>query len=160
MSGIPRDFDRIVEQCLLMELQAMNLYTILANRSEDDEAKRILRYLSEMEESHVGRLVELFSEARKDAEAALARVDIVKAFQEEAWKLFKARLAGAGLDENSPADDYLTFAIVAEAHAEAHYDRISHEDMEPQMKEVFRKLAREEAEHGEHLKRIQRMLRG
>jgi rubrerythrin len=160
MPGFPRNFDRIVEQCLLMELQAMNLYTILANRAEDEEAMRMLRYLAEMEESHVGRLVEIFSGVRKDAEAALARVDIVKAFQEEAWRLFKARLAGAGLNENSPADDYLTFAIVAEAHAEAHYDRLSHEDMDPQMKEVFRKLAREEAEHGEHVKRIRKMLRG
>ena len=160
MPGFPRNFDQIVEQCLLMEIQAMNLYTILANRSEDDEAKRILRYLAEMEESHVGRLVEIFSEVRKDAETALARVDIVKAFQEEAWRLFKARLAGAGMDENSPSDDYLTFAIVAEAHAKAHYDRLSQEDVDPRMKEVFRKLAREEAEHGQHLKRIQRMLRG
>ena len=160
MPGLPRNFDRIVEQCLLMELQAMNLYTILANRAEDEEAKRVLRFLAEMEESHVGRLVEIFSEVRKDTESALSRVDIVKAFQEEAWKLYKARVAGAGLDENSPADDYLTFAIVAEAHAEAHYNRITQEDMDPQMKEVFRKLAREEAEHGEHVKRIQRMLRG
>jgi rubrerythrin len=160
MPGFPRNFDRIVEQCLLMEIQAMNLYTTLANRSEDDEAKRMLRFLAEAEESHVGRLVEIFSEVRKDAETALARVDIVKAFQEEAWRLFKARLTGAGLNENSPADEYLTFAIVAEAHAEAHYDRLSQEDLDPQMKEVFRKLAREEAEHGEHLKRIQRMLRG
>jgi len=160
MPGFPRDFDRIVEQCLLMEIQAMNLYTILANRAEDDEAKRMLRYLAEMEESHIGRLVGIFSEVRTDAEAALARVDIVKAFQEEAWRMFKARLAGAGMNENSPADDYLTFSIVAEAHAEAHYDRLSQEDMDPQMKDVFRKLAREEAEHGEHLKRIQRMLRG
>ncbi|HSL92815.1 MAG TPA: ferritin family protein [Candidatus Limnocylindrales bacterium] len=160
MPGFPRNFDRIVEQCLLMEIQAMNLYTILANRAEDDEAKRMLRFLAEMEESHVGRLVEIFSEVRKDAETALARVDIVKAFQEEAWRLYKARLAGAGLNESSPADEYLTFAIVAEAHAEAHYDRLSREDMDPQMQEIFRKLAREEAEHGEHLKRIQRMQRG
>jgi rubrerythrin len=160
MPGFPRNFDRIVEQCLLMEIQAMNLYTTLANRSEDDEAKRMLRFLAEAEESHVGRLVEIFSEVRKDAETALARVDIVKAFQEEAWRLFKARLTGAGLNENSPADEYLTFAIVAEAHAEAHYDRLSQEDVDPRMKEVFRKLAREEAEHGQHLKRIQRMLRG
>lgn len=160
MPGLPRDFDRIVEQSLLMEIQAMNLYTILANRSEDDEAKRVLQYLAEMEESHVGRLVEIFSGVRKDADAALSRVDVVKAFQEEAWRQYKARLAGAGLDENSPADDYLTFAIVAEKHAETHYDRLSREDLDPQMKEVFRTLSREEAEHGEHLKRVQRMLRG
>ena len=160
MSGVPRDFDRIVEQCLLMELQAMNLYTILANRTVDDEAKRVLRYLAEMEESHVGRLVEIFSAVRKDAESSLSRVDIVKAFQEEAWKLYKARLTGAGLNEESPADDYLTFAIVAEAHAQAHYDRLSREETEPRVKEIFRTLAREEGEHGEHLKRIQRMLRG
>ncbi len=160
MSGIPRDFDRIVEQCLLMELQAMNLYTILANRTVDDEAKRVLRYLAEMEESHVGRLVEIFSAVRKDAESSLSRVDIVKAFQEEAWKQHKARLTGAGLNEESPADDYLTFAIVAEAHAQAHYDRLSHEETEPRVKEIFRTLAREEGEHGEQLKRIQRMLRG
>jgi hypothetical protein len=104
--------------------------------------------------------VEIFSGVRKDADAALSRVDVVKAFQEEAWRQYKARLAGAGLDENSPADDYLTFAIVAEKHAETHYDRLSREDLDPQMKEVFRTLSREEAEHGEHLKRVQRMLRG
>lgn len=160
MPGAPRDFDRIVEQCLLMEIQAMNLYTILANRAGDDEAKRVLRYLAEMEESHVGRLVEIFSAVRKDADAALSRVDIVKAFQEEAWRQYKARLTGAGLDEDSPADDYLTFAIVGEAHAEAHYDNLSREEIDPQMKDIFRTLSREEAEHGEHLKRIQRKLRG
>lgn len=160
MPGTNSDFDRIVEQCLLMEIQAMNLYTILANRSGDDEAKRVLRYLAEMEESHVGRLVEIFSVVRKDAETALSRVDIVKAFQEEAWRLHKARLTGAGLSEDSPADDYLTFAIVAEAHAESHYERLSRQEFDPQVKDIFRTLSREEAEHGEHLKRIQRMLRG
>jgi rubrerythrin len=160
MPGVPPDFDRIVEQCLLMELQAMNLYTMLANRAEDDEAKRVLRFLAETEESHVSRLSVIFSEVREDADAALSRVDIVKAFQEEAWRLFKARLAGAGLDEKSTADDYLTFAIVAEAHAENHYDRLSREDMDPRMQEVFRRLAREEADHREHLTRIQKMLRG
>jgi rubrerythrin len=160
MPGFPRDFEQIVEQCLLMEIQAMNLYTILANRAEDDEAKRLLRFLAEAEEFHVGRLVEIFSGVRKDAEAALGRVDIVKAFQEEAWRLYKARLVGAGLNESSPADDYLTFAIVAEAHAESHYDRLSREDLDPQMKDVFRILAREEADHRERLTRIQAKLRG
>jgi rubrerythrin len=160
MPGVPPDFDRIVEECLLMELQAMNLYTILANRAEDDEARRVLRFLAEAEESHVSRLSEIFSGTGQDADAALSRVDIVKAFQEEAWRRFKARLAGAGLDEKSSADDYLTFAIVAEAHAENHYDRLSREAVDPGMQKLFRTLALEEADHRERLTRIQRSLRG
>ena len=67
MPEAPESFDRIVEQCILMEIQAMNLYTTLANRVEDEETARVLRYLAEMEESHVGRLVEIFPEAKEDA---------------------------------------------------------------------------------------------
>src|SRR4030066_67220 len=63
MPDAPDSFDRIVEQCILMEIQAMSLYTTLANRVEDEETARVLRYLAEMEESHVGRLVEIFSGA-------------------------------------------------------------------------------------------------
>jgi rubrerythrin len=159
MPAFGPDFDQTVEKCILMELQAMTLYTTLANLALDEEAVRTLRYLAEMEESHVGKLVEVFSQVRADANEALGRVDVVKAFQEEAWKQYKARLVGAGLNERSPADDYLTFAAVAETHAEKHYERLSDEEKDPQMKEVFRRLAREEADHREHVTRIQTELR-
>lgn len=160
MSAVPSDFDQVVEQCILMEIQAMNLYTTLAGRSEDPEAQRILRYLAEAEEGHVGRLVELFTGFGRGAEKALSRVDVVKAFQSEAWAQYKARLAGAGLTDTSPADDYLVFAIVAEAHARSHYDRLADDAGDPRMKGIFRSLASEEAGHEENLKRIRAALRG
>lgn len=159
MPEVPDSFDAIVEQCILMEIQAMNLYTMLANRVEDEETARLLRSLAEMEESHVGRLVEIFTEAKKDSRKALSRVDAVKAFRSEAWRMYKARLAGAGLTETSPLDDYLTFAIVAEAHARARYDRLSGEAVDAGAKEIFRTLSREEAAHEEHLKEVQRSFR-
>ncbi|GAB4366642.1 MAG: hypothetical protein Kow00128_10330 [Deltaproteobacteria bacterium] len=152
-------FRKAVEQSIRMEFQAMNLYTTLANRAEDGEAVRVLRFLAEAEESHVGRLVELFSGIRKEAGGAMAHVDIVKAFREEGWRLYKARLAGAGLTDRSPADDYLTFAIVGEAHARSHYDRMAEESADAGMKEIFRTLAREESEHEAQLRRIQESLR-
>lgn len=159
MKESPDPFRQAVEQSILMEFQAMNLYTTLANRAEDEEAARMLRFLAEAEESHVGRLVELFRGDRKEAEDALSQVDIVKAFREEGWRLYKARLAGAGLTERSPADEYLTFAIVGEAHARSHYDRMAEESTDPGMKEIFRTLSREESEHETRLRRIQESLR-
>ena len=135
-------FDQIVEQCILMEIQAMNLYTTLANRAEDEETGRVLRSLAEMEESHVGRLVEIFSGARNDPEKALSHVDIIQAFRSEAWRMHKARLAGAGLTETSPLDDYLTFAIVSEAHARSHYERLSAQADDSLAKEIYRTLSR------------------
>lgn len=152
-------FDKIVEACIRMEIQAMTLYTMLANRALDQETTRVLRYLAEMEESHVGRLVEIFSGTMKGAEKALSRVDIIKTFQPEAWRMHQARLAGAGLTETSPLTDYLTFAIVAEAHARTNYERFSEEASDSLAKEIFRTLSREEADHEEKLKRIQRSLR-
>jgi rubrerythrin len=159
MPEAPESFDRIVEQCILMEIQAMNLYTTLANRVEDEETASLLRYLAEMEESHVGRLVEIFTVAKKDAEKILSHVDIIKAFRSEAWKMHKARLAGAGLNETSPVDDYLTFAIVSEAHARTHYEQLSVQAKDSSAKEIFRTLSREEATHEEHLKRTQQSFR-
>ncbi len=159
MRDTPHDFDRIVEQCILMEIQAMNLYTTLANRVEDEEAARLLRYLAEMEESHVGRLVEIFTRAKKDSETALSRVDVVKAFRSEAWTMHKARLKGAGLTETSPVDDYLTFAIVSESHARAHYERLAGEAGGAREQEIFRLLSREEADHETHLKELQKTFR-
>ncbi|HJX15478.1 MAG TPA: ferritin family protein [Candidatus Deferrimicrobiaceae bacterium] len=159
MPETPDSFDRVVEQCILMEIQAMSLYTTLANRVEDEETARVLRYLAEMEESHVGRLVEIFPEAKEDAEKALSHVEIVKAFRSEAWRMHKARLAGAGLTETSPLDDYLTFAIVSEAHARSRYERLSAEAGDPLAEEIFRTLSREESAHEEQLKRIQKSFR-
>ncbi len=155
MPNSPEAFDSIVEQCILMEIQAMNLYTSLANQVRDEETGRMLRVLAEMEETHVGRLVQIFSKAMEGAEKAISRVDIVKAFQPDAVRMYNARLAGAGLTETSPLDDYLTFAIAAEAHARSHYDRIAGEAPSRSAQEIFRTLAREEADHEETLKRIQ-----
>lgn len=159
MPEVPERFDRIVEQCILMEIQAMNLYTTLANRVEDEETARLLRYLAEMEESHVGRLVEIFTEVKKDAEKILSHVDIIKAFRSEAWKMHKARLAGAGLTETSSLDDYLTFAIVSEAHARTRYEQLSANAKGSPAEEIFRILSREEATHEERLKRTQQSFR-
>jgi rubrerythrin len=159
MPNSQENLEKIVEQCILMELQAMRLYTTLANRVTDEETSSMLRHLAEMEESHVTRLVEIFSGAMENADKALSRVDIVKAFQSEAWRMHKARLKGAGLTETSPLDDYLTFAIVGESHARSHYARLAAESGNEKAKEIFRILSREEADHEAHLKTIQTSLR-
>jgi rubrerythrin len=159
---VPADrkaFAETVERSILMEMKAIHLYTLLANRAEDEETRRILYFLAEMEESHVDRLVDLFGKAGKDAEAAFARVDVVKAFREEGWTAFRAWLAGAGLTESSPPDEYLTFASVAEAHAQAHYERLAGREADPEMKALFATLAREEAGHGERIRHIRDQLR-
>lgn len=151
MPNSPEDLEKIVEQCILMEIQAMTLYTMLANRVADEETGGMLRYLAETEESHVGRLVEIFSRSVEGAEKALSKVDIVKAFQSNAWTMHKARLEGAGLTDTSPMDDYLAFAIVNETHARTHYDRLSSEASDPVVKGIFRTLSGEEAEHERQL---------
>lgn len=160
MPEAPNEFRRTVEQCILMEIQAMTLYTTLANRAEDPEAVRVLRYLAESEESHVGRVAEIFSSFAEKAEDALSSVDVVKAYRDEAWSRYKARLAGAGLTDASPADDFLVFAISAEAHARNRYDRLAGEAADPRMQAAFRTLAAEEAGHEESLKRIRLLLKG
>lgn len=159
MPNSPETFDSIVEQCILMEIQAMTLYTSLANQVRDEETSRMLRVLAGMEEAHVGRLVQIFSGAMEHPEKSLAKVDILKAFQPDASRMHKARLAGAGLTETSPLDDYLTFAIVAETHARTHYERLSGEAPDPLAKEIFRTLSREEADHEEKLTRIRQSFR-
>lgn len=153
-------FQETVEKSILMEIKAIHLYTMLANRAEDEEAQRILRFLAEMEETHVDRLVGLFREARGDAaEEAFAAVDVVKAFREEGWSAFRGWLAGAGLTESSPPGEYLTLAAVAESHAQAHYERLADRETDPEMKALFATLAREEAGHGERVRHIQDQLR-
>jgi rubrerythrin len=159
MPEFPENLDRIVEQCVLMEIQAMNLYMTLANRVADEETGRMLRYLAEMEESHVGRLVEIFSGEVEGAEKSFSRVDIIQALQSEALRIHNARLAGAGLTETSPLTDYLTFAIVGEAHARSYYERLSNEASDSLAKEIFLALSREEADHEEKLTRIRESFR-
>jgi rubrerythrin len=159
MAEFPDNFDHIVEQCILMEIQAMNLYSALSNRVADEETGRMLRYLAEMEESHVGRLVEIFSGTVEGAEKAFSKVDIIKAHHTEALRMHKARLAGAGLTDTSPLAEYLTFAIAGEAHARSYYERLSSEATDPLAKEIFLTLSREEADHEETLTRIRESLR-
>ncbi|NNF83930.1 MAG: ferritin family protein [Deltaproteobacteria bacterium] len=159
MTELPDNFDKIVEQCILMEIQAMNLYMKLASRVKDEETRSVLRDIAEMEESHVGRLVEIFSGAREGVEKSFSHVNIVKAFQPEALRMHNARLAGAGITDTSPLDDYLTFAIVGESHARAHYERLSEETSESLAKEIFRILSREEADHEETLAKIRQSFR-
>ena len=159
MTELPENFDKIVEQCILMEIQAMNLYMKLANRVKDDETRSVLRDIAAMEESHVGRLVEIFSGAREGAEKSFSHVDVIKAFQPEAARMYNARLAGAGLSDTSPLDDYLTFAIVGESHARTYYGRLSDEASGSLAKEIFRTLSREEADHEEMLQKIRQSFR-
>ncbi len=159
MTELPDDFDKIVEQCILMEIQAMNLYMKLAGRVKEEETGGVLRELARMEESHVGRLVEIFSGAREGAEKSFSHVDIIKAFQPEALKMHNARLAGAGLSDTSPLDEYLTFAIAAETHARAYYKHLSEEASSSPVKEIFLTLSREEADHEEKLIRLRQAYR-
>ncbi len=159
MGEAPGDFRRTVEQCILMELQAMTLYTILANRVEDPEAARILRYLAESEESHVGRVAEIFSSFGETAGAALSRVDVIKAYGGEAWSRYKARVAAAGLSDASPADDFLAFALSNETEAQARYERLAGEAADLRLQAAFRLLAQEEAGHAENVARIRRVLK-
>ncbi len=159
MAETPDEVRRAVEQCLLAEIQAMTLYTTLANRVEDQEAVRLLRYLAESEESHLGRVADIFSSFGVKTGDALSRADVVKAYGGEAWSRYKAHLAGAGLTDTSPADDFLVFAISAEAHARTRYDRLAGETSDPGMQAAFRALAAEEAGHEESLKRIRRLLK-
>lgn len=159
MPGNPEEFRRAVEQCVLAEIQAMTLYTTLANRAEDPEAVRILRYLAESEESHVARVAEIFASFGEGAGDAASQVDVVKACRDEAWGRYKAHLAGAGLTDASPADDFLAFAISAEAHARARYDRLAGDAADPRLSAAFRTLAAEEGGHEETLKRIRRLLK-
>ena len=159
MPNSPENFEKIVEQCILMEIQAMTLYTMLANRVANEETGGMLRYLAEIEESHVGRLVEIFSRSVEGAEKTFANVDVVKAFQSDAWKMHKARLQGAGLTDTSPLDDYLAFAIVNETHARTHYDRLSAEASDPLVKDIFRTLSGEEAEHERQLTKLRESYR-
>ncbi len=159
MAEAPDDIRGTVEQCLLAEIQAMTLYTTLANRVEDPEAVRVLRYLAEAEESHVGRVAEIFSSFGVKTGDAPSRVDVVKTYGGEAWSRYKAHLAGAGLTETSPADDFLVFAISAEAHARTRYDRLAGDAADPAMQAAFRALAAEEAGHEESLRRIRRLLK-
>lgn len=158
MAGGAEELRRSVERCILMEIQAMTLYTTLANRAEDPEAARVLRYLAESEESHVGRVAEIFSSFGEQGREALSGVDVVKAYRDEAWSGYKERLAGAGLIESSPADDYLLFAISAEAHARNGYLRLAAEAADPALQAAFRALAAEEAGHEENLRRIRSLL--
>ena len=160
MPEAPDDFRRTVEQCILMEIQAMTLYTTLANRADDPEAARLLRYLAESEESHVGRVAEIFAGAAgAETETALSGIDVVKAYRDEAWSRHKAHLAGAGLSDTSPADDFLLFAISAEAHARTRYDRLADEAADARLAAAFRALAAEEREHEENLRRIRGLLK-
>ncbi len=159
MDEAPGDFRRTVEQCILKELQAMTLYTILANRVEDPEAARILRYLAESEESHVGRVADIFSSLGEAAAPALSRVDIIKAYGGEAWSRYRARVAAAGLSDASPADDFLAFALSNETEAQARYARLAGEAVDPRMQAAFRMLAQEEAGHAENVARIRRVLK-
>ena len=159
MAELPDNFDKIVEECILMEIQAMNLYMKLAGRVKDEETRSVLRDIAEMEESHVGRLVEIFSGTREEVEKSFSHVDIIKAFQPEALRMHNARLAGAGLSDTSPLDDYLTFAIVGESHARTHYESLSEEASESLAKEIFRTLSREEADHEERLTNIRQSFR-
>ena len=159
MTELPDNFDKIVEQCILMEIQAMNLYMKLAGRVRDERTGDVLRDLARMEESHVGRLVEIFSEGRKGAEKSFSHVDIIKAFQPEALRMHQARMAGAGLSDTSPLDDYLTFAIAGETHARAYYQRLAEEAAGSQAKEIFLILSREEADHEVRLNAIRQSYR-
>jgi rubrerythrin len=152
--------DEIFVSCVLMELQAIHLYTYLAARAENEEARRILRYLAEMEESHIGRLVEVVPRLGKNAADAMARADLLESLRSDSWTRYKARVAGAGITENSPADDYLTFAAIAEAHAQAHYKHLCDEAADPSVKEIFRTLSLEEADHERQVRRVQAFLAG
>ncbi len=159
MAEAPGEFRRTVEQCLVAEIQAMTLYTTLANRVDDPEAARVLRYLAECEEAHVGRVAEIFSSVGEATGDVLSQADIVKAYRGDAWSRYKAHLAGAGLTDASVADDFLAFAISAEAHARTRYDRLAGEAADPKMQAAFRALAAEEAGHEENLRRIRRLLK-
>ncbi len=158
MPASPRDVEQLVRQSILAEVAAMTLYSRLANRVEDEEARRLLRMLAAAEEGHIGRLVELAPTLGGDAERALGRVGFVNGLRHEAGRQLEAQLAELGLSEGSTAMELLRFAISMEARAGGHYDQLAREAEDARLREFFAVLVREEASHGEQLEHLRQIL--
>jgi rubrerythrin len=147
-----------IRKSLVMEFEAMHLYTLMAARSEDGEARRVLLYLAESEEAHAERLMRLLPAPRPGEKEAPAGIDMVKALREKGWRSYRDRATAAGLTERSPVDDYLAFALAAEKAARERYERLSGLEEDPRLAALYRALAREETGHAERLEAVREQL--
>jgi len=137
----------VMEKSLMMEFASMLVYQELAGKVIDDDAREVLRFLARGEESHVARLVDVFSSRLREGGERLEEIGIIKAHRSQARDVLECALRERGVGEDSPVLDILEFAREAERHAFDYYMKLAEIAEDEELSHLFRDLAEEEKNH-------------
>jgi len=154
------DIKEAVEAAITMEFMSMIVYQDLANRVVDEKTGEILNYLSKQEETHVARLVEIFSDYSEESLDAVEDVDVIRGHRKEARSMLEDALKKRGITPSSPVSEILEFAREAERHAYTHYSRLASSCEDTVLAKVFSDIAEEEKTHELNIVRLKDMLGG
>ncbi|RMG59991.1 MAG: hypothetical protein D6713_04135 [Deltaproteobacteria bacterium] len=125
----------------------MLVYQDLAEKVIDADARNVLTHLSRSEESHVARLIEIFSAWSEEGRESLDLVDVIKIFRSRGQETLLRAFRERGLTEESPVGDILDFAREAERRAYEHYRALADGAEDEGVKALFLDLAEEEKNH-------------
>lgn len=134
--------DQALRNAIESEDAANRFYTLLAESTEDAQARRFLEEMAREEATHKARIEALAKEAVDRPLTGIPddRVELVETREE--W-------AGAeGLD----LERALAMAIEAEDFAALFYDAVASTCDDPELRKTFEALARTEERHAERLR--------
>ncbi len=149
----------LVESSITMEFMSMIIYQELANRMIDDNSKKVLTYLARGEETHIAKLVEIFSNYDEQGSEAISDVDIIRSHRREAIERLEKALEKWGISPDSPPESILDFAQDAERYAYNYYMDLARKSADGGLAEVFKTIAKEEKDHEVNIIRLREMIR-
>ncbi len=135
MSEHGNDLQQAIESAIYREIGARDFYRRISEEIGNDEGKKKFSQLSIDEEAHRVKLESWYGKLTGGE------------FSPDGAKLEQSEIRGLDVDEQTGALEALGIAIEAEAQAREFYSGQAEKVSDPELKQLFEKLADEEAGH-------------
>ncbi len=140
------DLKKALEKAMKGEIEGRELYTVAAERSEDDQAKEVFTFLAREEDSHLEALMGMYRSLIKEEEIHMPRLKRLVHFEDARSPIFsedfKKRLKGKHFEMSA-----LSIAMKLEQDSFQYYKKMADETENNALREFFLDLSAWEKDH-------------
>jgi rubrerythrin len=140
------DLKNAFELAMKGEIEGRELYTVAAEKSEDEKAKEVFAYLAKEENSHLEALTNMYHSFLKGEELLLPKLPRLVTFDDAKSPIFsrdfKGRLGGRHFEMSA-----LSIGLKLEQDAFRYYEKMSIEVEDDGLKSFFKTLSAWEKDH-------------
>ncbi len=140
------DLKKAFELAMKGEIEGRELYSIAAEKSEDEKAKKVFAFLAKEENSHLEALTNMYHSFLKGEVMTLPKLSRLVTFNDAESPIFsrdfKGRLGGRHFEMSA-----LSIGLKLEQDSFQYYEKISNEVGENRLRDFFKTLSAWEKDH-------------